>query len=358
MDKRESPATLSASFQKLDLNSSTSNITKTFNATTAASFQFPVLLPFKRTKPPSLISLCLTVVGKHLEDVIPDLGEIAISFPADIKMAIAAIARRRKLLNDEVIISLADASWEILDISCSEVTDFGLQKVSEMCTSLLAVDISRCSNITPLGVSQLVQHCHALQTLRCGGCPRSDNTARRSLGLFKPNLNDMEGDSWEELDTTEITQCAGSLQWLVWPRIGSDLLESFSAECPRVEVNPKPLLPFGLKGIKGIEVPREALPDTVLDERILEEIDPSTWSVFAPPAPKNVPTTISTPSELSVAEKFRLAFVERDTRLAPKRAKNARQHQRRAEREWMMTSAEAKAIVHASRVTRSHHSRN
>uniref|UniRef100_A0A2P2JST6 RNI-like superfamily protein n=1 Tax=Rhizophora mucronata TaxID=61149 RepID=A0A2P2JST6_RHIMU len=56
-------------------------------------------------------------------------------------MAIAAIAKRRKLLNDEVIISLADSSWEILDISGSDVTDSGLAKVAESCKFLRAVDI-------------------------------------------------------------------------------------------------------------------------------------------------------------------------------------------------------------------------
>ena len=49
--------------------------------------------------------------------------------------------------------------------------------------------------------------------------------------------------------------------------------------------------------------------------------------------------------ELSMAEKFRLAFVERDQRLAPKRAKNVRQHQRRAEKEWASNSDEGKSIV-------------
>lgn len=53
----------------------------------------------------------------------------------------AAIARRRKLLNNDVIISLADSSWEILDLSGSDVSDFGLAKVAEMCKSLRAVDI-------------------------------------------------------------------------------------------------------------------------------------------------------------------------------------------------------------------------
>lgn len=56
-------------------------------------------------------------------------------------MAMAAIARRRQLLNDDVIISLAEGSWEILDISGSDVSDFGLSKVAERCKVLRAVDI-------------------------------------------------------------------------------------------------------------------------------------------------------------------------------------------------------------------------
>lgn len=57
------------------------------------------------------------------------------------QMSIAAIAKRRKLLDDDLVISLADTSWEILDVSCSDVSDSGLAKVSEMCKSLRAVDI-------------------------------------------------------------------------------------------------------------------------------------------------------------------------------------------------------------------------
>lgn len=161
----------------------------------------------------------------------------------------------------------------------------------------------------------------------------------------------MEGDSWEELDTTEITHGGQSLRWLVWPNIDPDSLETFSSECPRVKVNPQPS-PFGFK---GVAVPREALPDIVLDDHIVEDIDPSTWA-SSRPTTRSLPPEPS-PSELSVAEKFRLAFVERDTRLAPKRAKNARQHQRRAEREWMM-STEAKAITLASRAAKSLRGKN
>lgn len=120
----------------------------------------------------------------------------------------------------------------------------------------------------------------------------------------------------------------------------------FSAECPRITVNPKPS-PFGFRGSR---VPWEAWPNIALDDHAIVDIDPKTWAVArsisrALVSPPN-------PSELSLAEKFRLAFVERDTRLAPKRAKNARQHQRRAEREWMTTSPRAKALILASQASK------
>lgn len=101
----------------------------------------------------------------------------------------------------------------------------------------------------------------------------------------------------------------------------------------------------------------EAFPDTVLDDLFVREINPSTWAACGLKL-KPVPPILSSSKELSLAEKFRLAFVERDARLAPKRAKNARQHQRRSDREWMEMSAEAKAIVLASQVSKSLHGKN
>lgn len=345
-----------ASLKKLDLypvqnlterNEATKNVTASLK-----NLQFNSRLPREKSKPPSLVSLCLGIVGKHLEDIIGDLDEIAVNFPVDIKIAIASIARRRKLLSDDVIISLADSSWEILDISGSDVSDFGLVKVAQMCKSLKAVDISCCDRITAAGVSEFLLHCHSLETLRCGGSPRSNHAARRCLGILKPKLNDVEGDSWEELVNTDIGHGAQSLRWFVWPNIDKDSLEMMSTECPRIIVNPKP----SHFGFRGFEVPREAFPDITLDDPFVKDIDPSAWAVprFAS---MGISTSLLSPNELSMAEKFRLAFVERDTRLAPKRAKNARQHQRRAEREWMETSTSAKAIALASKATTSRSSR-
>lgn len=56
-------------------------------------------------------------------------------------MAMTAIARRRKLLNDDMLVALAESSWEILDVSDSEVSDIGLLKVIEICNHVRAMDI-------------------------------------------------------------------------------------------------------------------------------------------------------------------------------------------------------------------------
>jgi hypothetical protein len=45
------------------------------------------------------------------------------------------------LLNDDVLIALADASWDILDVSGSDVSDFGLVKAAEVCRFVKALDI-------------------------------------------------------------------------------------------------------------------------------------------------------------------------------------------------------------------------
>ncbi|XP_077242199.1 RNI-like superfamily protein [Tasmannia lanceolata] len=334
MEKGKSTASITSSLKRLHLNSV---------SITLPSYRSPL----EKVKPRSLVSLCLRVLGQHFEDIIDDLSEIVATFPPDIKMALTAIARRRKLLNDDILITLAENSWDILDISGSDVTDFGLGKVADMCQHLRAIDISRCGKITALGVSELLSHCPSLEILRWGGCIRSDFTARSCLSILKPKLNAVEEESWEELDSMDIVNGAHSLRWLVWPKIDDYSMESLATECPRILVNPKPS-PFGFRGVL---VPHEALPDVVLDDTIVKDIDPKTWEVRVL-APRGAIPSISDAPELPMAERFRLAFVERDARLAPKRAKNARQHRRRAEREWVMTSTDAKSIALASQAAK------
>lgn len=141
--------------------------------------------------------------------------------------------------------------------------------------------------------------------------------------------------------------------YFLQPKIDKDSLESLSTECPRIIVNPKPS-PFGYK---GIEVPRGALPNMALDDPVVKDVNPNTWAVTGLTA-RVTSASLSSPADLPMAEKFRLAFVERDTRLAPKRAKNARQQQRRAEREWVTRNTSAKAIALASNMSKSLHNKS
>ncbi|KAJ0974704.1 hypothetical protein J5N97_016669 [Dioscorea zingiberensis] len=263
-------------------------------------------------------------------DIVADLTEIAAGFPSEIKLALVAIAKRRRLLNDDVLVALADTSWDILDISGSDVTDLGLAKVAQECSFLKAVDISRCEHITTAGVSALTCHCRSLEILRCGGCPRSDFTARRCLNILKPKLNDMEEESWE-------------------PRIDEASKMTLSTECPRIIVNPQP----SPLGIRGVQVPTEALASIALDHAIVEDIDPRAWAVSVAPRRLDlVPSESNGAPELHIAERFRLAYLERDARLARKRAKSARQHKQRAWHEWLMSSDDAKSVALASQANK------
>ncbi|XP_038972598.1 uncharacterized protein LOC103724163 [Phoenix dactylifera] len=343
MEKGKSLATeITPSFKNLQLNPRP----KAVSSSPLPQKSFP--LPLKKSKPRRLVSLCLGFLGQHLEDIITDISEIATGFPPDIKLAMVAIARRRKLLNDDRLIVFAEHSWEILDISGSDITDFGLATVAKICTNLQAVDVSRCDKITAAGVSELICHCQSLEILRCGGSPRSDFMARRCLSLLKPKLNDVEEDSWEELDSMDICSGAQSLRWLVWPKIDEDSKMSLATECPRIIINPVPS-PIGFR---GLQVPAEASASVALDHSIVEDIDPKTWAVSGAARRSIDPPSLDDTPELPMAERFRLAYLERDARLTPKRAKNARQHRRRAERDYLMSSTNAKSIALASQASK------
>ncbi|KAF3337036.1 hypothetical protein FCM35_KLT17623 [Carex littledalei] len=306
----------------------------------------------QKSKPRKLVSLCIGLLGEHLEEIISDLLEISAGFPPEIKLIILAIARRRRLLNDEVLIALAEPSWKLLDVSGSDITDHGLTTIAKICTNLHAVDISRCENVTADGVSEIICQCRSLEVFRCGGGPRCNVTARRCLSLFKPKLNIIEADSWEELDTSSISSGAESLRWLLWAKIDEDSKSILSTECPRIIVNPNPS-PIGFHS--RLKVPIEAFPEIPLDHSIVQDIDPKTWACSVPPtfAGRNVATHPSNEIPLlPLAERFRLAVLSRETRLAPKRAKNARQNRRRAEKEHLTRSIEAKSVALASKFLR------
>lgn len=73
-----------------------------------------------------------------------EVGEIEVLIRCFISQGkLLAIARRRNLLCDELLTALADISWEILDVSGSDVTDSSLIAAAQTCPRLQDVDI-RC----------------------------------------------------------------------------------------------------------------------------------------------------------------------------------------------------------------------
>ncbi|KAI5083014.1 hypothetical protein GOP47_0002757 [Adiantum capillus-veneris] len=200
----------------------------------------------------SLLNLCLGVLGRHLEDVTDQLHLIAPFLPPSLKMTLLAIARRKCLVSDGVLETLLDESWEALDISGSEVTDYGLERASKTCSSLKAVDISGCNNITSSSIQALVQSCPLLEILRCGGTSTSNAEAKQSIHFIVPRLN-FEGeaeDCWETLESKQVGRGASSLKWLVWPAIDPISHKRLTNECPKIVLNPTASSCRGAKSAK------------------------------------------------------------------------------------------------------------
>jgi hypothetical protein len=91
------------------------------------------------------------------------------------------------------------------------------------------------------------------------------------------------------------------------------------------------------------------LASVPLDHSIVEDIDSKTWAVSAAPRRAVAPALPNAPPEIPIAERFRLAYVEREARLAPKRARRERQNRRRAERDYWMNDIDGKSIALASK---------
>ncbi|XP_002982597.2 uncharacterized protein LOC9661455 [Selaginella moellendorffii] len=287
--------------------------------------------------PKSLLSLCVASIGCYLDDIVDDLDLIAPLLPVSVKLQLVAIARRRGLLCDRLLVPLADTAWEILDVSGSDVTDTGIHQAAKICSKLRAVDVSRCSSLTAESIRTIVECCPALETLRCGGTHLSNRAARLALPCVLPGLrvrNQVE-ESWEDLDAVAVGSGAQELRWIVWPAIDGESRQTVELECPRVVVNP------GMASSKHACVPREALPSTVLDEQLVEDISPSAWEVRC--SPSQAAALGLGEISISKAELFRMAFAARDERLAPKRAKNWRQKERRERKLWVSSSLELRA---------------
>eukprot|EP00897_Mesotaenium_endlicherianum_P005537 jgi/Mesen1/5010/ME000025S04404 len=293
-------------------------------------------------QPPTLVAICIAYLGSFLEELIEDAHLFGPALPTSVKLSLAAVARRRGLLCDQLLYALLDDSWRVLDVSGSLVTDEGIRRAADKCPLLEAVDLSRCQGVTSASLQHLVRVCSSLRTLRVGRSAASDVAARSALKSIMPRLagrgdHAAPVDDWESVDVDRVGAGAQALRWLVWPTVDERSANLLEAECPKVALN--------AKQTAARPVPLEAREGVDLDAAFVEGVNPATWAVQL-----DLQHTLyeggregGKHSDVPLAERFRLAYIARDARLAPKREKNRRRKERKAERAWVEGDIDARA---------------
>ncbi|CAI5975993.1 unnamed protein product [Closterium sp. NIES-64] len=239
------------------------------------------------------------------------------------RLALTAIARRRGLLSDWLLEALVDDTWQIVDLCGSNVSDQGLCHVAQTCTKLVALDIRECNALSLQALTLLLKACPALQVLRMGGSPACNKVARAAVKWMLPQQP---------------------------PEADPNTASLLASKCPRILLNPAPPSP----------PPPHSLPPPYCHI-------PTTLPSSDPSIPPNLPTSIPAPplrtplahppaslpgSPPRRPAPGRLAFVARDERLAPKRAKNQRQRERREGRDRAAADVALRARLLASAATR------
>lgn len=126
------------------------------------------------------------------------------------------------------------------------------------------------------------------------------------------------------------------------PSIDEASLLRLEKAFPRVSVNPK----------RRRYLPYYARVEEPLDGPLLEGIDPANWADLGFENSNREQAMSQRPPDslIPIAERFRLAYVERYERTAAKRAKNKRQQERRAEKDLLAKDVTARARSLASMV--------
>ena len=185
-----------------------------------------------------------------------------------------------------------------------------------------------------------------------GGCAASDRAARGALASLLPQLrhsHDPEG-SWE-LASLATAISAPQLQFLVWPEADARSAGRIARCCPRIRLlqsqlpahaaaPPETDITVALDApvLQGVLVVALAccgliradvsLP-TALSPLVLDDAAGSVCAAAAAFVPQSFANGQQPAHRPHISELFRLAYEARDLRLAPKRAKNARQRERR-----------------------------
>jgi len=263
------------------------------------------------------------------------------TLPSATKQALLASLRRRLQQADSAAccrcaLALVDAQAPVLDLSGLPLSDACLEGLAPRVSRVRSMDFRRCTGVTT-GLRSLLAHATSLELLRWGGCAQSDAAALAAwTSLLPRRLEGEEEASWE--DSQGHLACSSpQLRFLVWPEAPPRVRALLKRRCPRIQ-----LLPVlqnlcsegGENAVACVALPRGADLALSLDESVLEALAPLLQVAAGPLGTHNTNTFFASAAEpvVHIAELFRLAYVAREERLLPKRAKNARQRQNRVSR--------------------------
>lgn len=286
---------------------------------------------------PSLQSLCLRILGEHLQELLDCASDILPFLPSHIKAVFSSISRRRQLLDDRALGLLCDEDQYCLDCHGTCVTEGAIQRAIEAAPRLRFVDLTGCT-VGPTTLRLLRHCCPRVEVLRIGSAGLTDNECAGAIKRMLPLLDKAQHadmDSWETLaasnEGADVAAPSGRLmrlRCLVWPRMPFQLQQYCRASCPQVAVNPS------TEEVVRRGLPQEFNPAFALDDAILQDAGLlQAWEEGQGQAGAG-------PGIVHIAEKFRLAYVEQAQRLKEREQRAERRRQQQTRRELRQSPAQ------------------
>ncbi|EFJ50326.1 hypothetical protein VOLCADRAFT_120630 [Volvox carteri f. nagariensis] len=202
---------------------------------------------------PTLRALVLGFLGRHVDSLVAQLGPHLAALPADVKACLLCVARRRGVLSNRVLLSLADEFWTLLDLGgAHRVTERALRQALLRCRHLRALSLSGLSCPSPALLRNLPDLCPSLEVLVVGDCKPQEEALLQVLPDLLPHVRvreqaqDAVHDSWEDVAVSSgggaplpgpgVPCGLQRLKLLVWPNPPSLVRHVVRSVNPRVVV--------------------------------------------------------------------------------------------------------------------------
>ncbi|MEW5312321.1 MAG: hypothetical protein WDW38_003964 [Sanguina aurantia] len=305
---------------------------------------------------PSLLSLSVSTLGRHVTKFVRCCGKLDF-LPTDVRGCLIAAARKRKELTDALLVPLLDRDITLLDLSGTGISPAVLLAAVAALPRLLSLDLTGLvlSASDWLGIGH---SCPLLQLLRlgglcgrrcrhrrragegvahgaatggCCGCRHSVRISLEPLPLTGAVTFLVSHGMCIKDGTAVVTQTGRlrSLRVIIWLTVTEQAQDALRTQCPLVLLNP--LYTAQIPGI-----PAHFLdPGRALDEGYLSMATPRAWQLsrrktLQALAERDAAGGASAGSvdgqSLSIAEKFRLAYIDK--------AKHEKERERQIEEQW------------------------